>query len=697
MGSQFVKKLLGATVIGVLCLCTMAVFAAERGSTNGNIQNGGTILEYEGYLYVGSGTKSGGTVRINLETEEVEQVLPYETSYLNAVDGWLYANVNGLNDILDYGLEVIGVYKFRPDGSDLTRLVDTFMSDLQVYGDHIYGFLRYEGQIYTINTDGTGFRKISEFLFGDLNIGDDGLLYARQRYLYCINPVDGSFYPVLDVDFYDDNYSFLVDGDSIYYTHAQNVYKMPRDGSALPVRIGSGSHYMSRAFLNIFDEKIAYRGFDVVSQNSSIFLLDTDTGEEAELETYSRWAFPQPYITGNKVTIISNRITGNLSDENLNIVAFDLLDGTRIEYDTFVYEEPSVDFSSLGDGFIVHKIEADADFVNVKSVNEDGILTECQNGDYMLVGLDGEVKFRRDDIYVRGFSEGLAVARYREDKSLAGFIDISGEFVIQPQFDEVEGFSSGYALVQRDGSYGYIDRSGAYVYIAEDGEWLSSFSHGYAVVKFPNSVRIFNTNFQTIVVADAGNRYANAEIYGITENCLIVSLRYYQEDNYIRKIMIVGQDGEVLLDGSANEMDDFLFSAEPKDDTFYKFMEADASGWNLSIVDGFGNEIKNITEQSRVIIDDNEIEDLKLFRQGGFAVMKKENNIQNITLLDSEFEKLGELTCSHYTVTDRTKYQYDSSNLDDDLKSDYLFLRLDKEYFDHAGPLPIYVIEPVQN
>ena len=45
-----------------------------------------------------------------------------------------------------------------------------------------------------------------------------------------------------------------------------------------------------------------------------------------------------------------------------------------------------------------------------------------------------------------------------------GFIDQSGEFVIEPQFDHAWDFDNGLAMVQVGDTLGYIDRSGNFVW-----------------------------------------------------------------------------------------------------------------------------------------------------------------------------------------------------------------------------------------
>ena len=64
-----------------------------------------------------------------------------------------------------------------------------------------------------------------------------------------------------------------------------------------------------------------------------------------------------------------------------------------------------------------------------------------------------------------------------------GFIDLQGNYVINPQFDLVYSFSEGLAAVQigdwNTGKWGFIDRQGNYVINPQfDYVWFWSFSEG---------------------------------------------------------------------------------------------------------------------------------------------------------------------------------------------------------------------------
>ena len=59
------------------------------------------------------------------------------------------------------------------------------------------------------------------------------------------------------------------------------------------------------------------------------------------------------------------------------------------------------------------------------------------------------------------FPEGLAAVSLN---GRWGFIDLTGQFVIEPQFSFAENFANGVARVELDGQYGYINRQGEFIW-----------------------------------------------------------------------------------------------------------------------------------------------------------------------------------------------------------------------------------------
>ena len=89
--------------------------------------------------------------------------------------------------------------------------------------------------------------------------------------------------------------------------------------------------------------------------------------------------------------------------------------------------------------------------------------------------------------YIRDFSDGLAAVGFPHDNDSAiwGYIDRTGVVVIEPQFAGADPFCEGLAAVvvyENDAPrFGYIDKTGTMV-IRPQFEWAMEFSEGLAAV-----------------------------------------------------------------------------------------------------------------------------------------------------------------------------------------------------------------------
>ena len=115
----------------------------------------------------------------------------------------------------------------------------------------------------------------------------------------------------------------------------------------------------------------------------------------------------------------------------------------------------------------------------------EGLAVVKRNGKNGFIDKNGsmviEPRFSRA-CWVSVFSEGLAPV-YMENDS-AGYIDVTGNFIIPANFSYVSAFSEGLALVRPNGTqkYGFINRKGEMV-IEPKFEMSLPFSEGVATVK----------------------------------------------------------------------------------------------------------------------------------------------------------------------------------------------------------------------
>lgn len=98
---------------------------------------------------------------------------------------------------------------------------------------------------------------------------------------------------------------------------------------------------------------------------------------------------------------------------------------------------------------------------------------------------------------VRGFSEGYAALKI---DGKWGFINKTGKEVVSPHYDHVKDFSEGLAAVEIDGKWGYIDKTGGEVlppkYISLN---TGDFKEGLAAVKIDNKWGVIDKNGKVII------------------------------------------------------------------------------------------------------------------------------------------------------------------------------------------------------
>lgn len=119
-------------------------------------------------------------------------------------------------------------------------------------------------------------------------------------------------------------------------------------------------------------------------------------------------------------------------------------------------------------------------YKRVRSFSESLVLITTRGERARFVNKSGEVVIALPPLsrVSTDFSEGLAVvAKGRSGKY--GFIDKTGQFRIQPEFEAAGPFSEGLAPAKTNGRWGYIDRAGRFV-IAPQFASVEPFSEGLA-------------------------------------------------------------------------------------------------------------------------------------------------------------------------------------------------------------------------
>ena len=79
-----------------------------------------------------------------------------------------------------------------------------------------------------------------------------------------------------------------------------------------------------------------------------------------------------------------------------------------------------------------------------------------------------------------------------------GYIDAKGQFVIQPMFDQVNGFSCGYAKVMLNGETKFIDKKGK-IQPTMSYDMATDFYHNYSTISLDERMGLLGTNLSLAI------------------------------------------------------------------------------------------------------------------------------------------------------------------------------------------------------
>lgn len=122
---------------------------------------------------------------------------------------------------------------------------------------------------------------------------------------------------------------------------------------------------------------------------------------------------------------------------------------------------------------------------------------------------------------VESFHEGLALI---SNAGLMGFINKSGTEVIKPQYDYAESFSGGLAMAGKEGKYGFINKQGKIV-VPFKYEYASSVVNGIAAVMSDGKWGFIDKTGKVIIKPQYKNRYSNSvDAYLFSEGLVAVPM-----------------------------------------------------------------------------------------------------------------------------------------------------------------------------
>lgn len=166
------------------------------------------------------------------------------------------------------------------------------------------------------------------------------------------------------------------------------------------------------------------------------------------------------------------------------------------------------------------KFIINATYKNATVFQEGVAWVVSENGAPTAIDRKGEIKFTlKEAEQVRLFSEDLA-AYSKEDSTstLWGFVDKSGQQIINPQFDEVGDFHDGKCAVKnKEGKWGYIDKSGKIV-INHQFNSAAAFKDGKAVVTLDDQAGVIDNDGKYIINPQFENAYSDGDKYLINQD-----------------------------------------------------------------------------------------------------------------------------------------------------------------------------------
>ena len=181
---------------------------------------------------------------------------------------------------------------------------------------------------------------------------------------------------------------------------------------------------------------------------------------------------------------IKNELTGVRLIANINLNALDN-DDTQLQY---LINHRGKEVRQLRDEAIKwmddnpkekKKIENLQKERNIQNGFKEGLRPFMVNGKYGYIDPTGNMVVEPQFDRAWAFYEGLAVVEMNEKR---GYINTSGKIVIKPQYSGVSDFAEGLAAVRYNGKDGFIDKKGNWV-ISPQYDDAYSFSEGLACVE----------------------------------------------------------------------------------------------------------------------------------------------------------------------------------------------------------------------
>lgn len=199
----------------------------------------------------------------------------------------------------------------------------------------------------------------------------------------------------------------------------------------------------------------------------------------------------------NKIIGISLAIiillVGCSTEKKKNILPKEMETNINVDANEETFSTELVDVPNVN---IISKMDSSIELDNNGSLFSEGLLVarDIETQRYGFIDKTGNWVIDPKFTYVYSFSDGLAIAEIESEdgSTLSGYIDKTGEWIIQPQFLEAQNFNEGLAMVSYPGEENlmFIDKLGQQIIelnetslSIEESFFPNGFSEGLAPVR----------------------------------------------------------------------------------------------------------------------------------------------------------------------------------------------------------------------
>lgn len=196
-----------------------------------------------------------------------------------------------------------------------------------------------------------------------------------------------------------------------------------------------------------------------------------------------------------------------------------------------------------------------------------------QGEQWGFINESGEIVVEAKYDFVENFAEGIAVVSIA---GKMGYITKTGEEIVPPFYDEAENFHNHLAIVGEDEKYGVIDRNGK-MRVPLGYSEISDFSEGLAAAGDGKFIGFINRNGSVVIPFrfDACGEFHHGTavceingLFGIIDSAGNEVIPFYYEgiENFSNemarvrkdgKIGLIGREGQVILEAAYDEIGNF--------------------------------------------------------------------------------------------------------------------------------------------